>query len=443
MPTPSDTPAPSLPSHTVSRPLWWLTVLHLSLLVTVTLAVQTDWPTRSERLVHHTSVVSGEAYEPDRYQILVPYAVDAACGIAEAVGIGDYETIFFALHLLVRFLCLAGCAWALDRLLRSDAGALTALCGILLYFALQLPAFWNDGGQPHSPLNHLIFFVGVALLDTIVRTSGDMRRKAHVGLLAILAIGLLNQTAPAFLVLAYALLCLPPSRNGFQGDSWESKDVQTENPLKFLRGIPNTRILAAIRGENARTIASVIDYLETDRGMALFEGLDETRQTEVAERLEADARGGPVPIQEIRELLLVWLSSERSLPLRPREDTHYNPADPRWAVVYSIAAALVYALPRYGLGPGETFHDWTYYLDLNLTRSLTLHGLWLLAPVWLLAVWDLHRKPWFMRRLFPIAFLFTGWLFFTAPIQEPRLLLPTLPLLLPAALWTFTRRTSE
>lgn len=443
MPTRPTTPVTSLPSHTVSRPLWWLSVLHLSLLVTVTLAVQVDWPTRSERLIHHTSVVSGEAYRPDRHQILVPYAMDAVCGLAEAIGFGEYETLFFAFHLLLRFLCLAGCAWTLDRLLRSDAGALPAMCGVLLYFALQLPAFWTDGGQPHSPLNHLLFFAGVALLDTIVRTSGETRRKAHIGLLVVLALGLLNQTVPAFLVLAYALLSLPPSRPSFPRDAREETGTRTESPLKFLRGIPNTRILAAIRGENARTIASVIDYLETDRGVALFEELDETRQAEVAERLEADARTGPVPIQEIRELLLERLSSERSLPLRPREDAQYNPADPRWAVLYLIAAALVYALPRYGLGPGEILHDWTYYLDLNLSSSWTLYGLWLLAPAWLLAIWDLHRKPWFMRRLFPVAFLFTGWIFFTAPVQESRLLLPTLPLLLPAALWTFTRCTNK
>ena len=212
----------------------------------------------------------------------------------------------------------------------------TAFHGVLLYFAV-LPFTLSDVyGAPLNCVNDFVFFAGLALLESITRTSGDTRRTAHVAFLALVTAGMLNEIWPVFLVAAYLLLCA-----------------------------------------------------------------------------EVPIRAAAIP-----------------------DDIRRKKTDWRIGIIYIAAAGIAYLLPRYGYGPRDPFRYWTDHLDFNTRHASTLWAGLLFLPLWILGLWNLYRKPWFMRRLFPLAMIYAIALVFQVHLSETVHLPPLLALILPPAVVT-------
>ena len=131
-------------------------------------------------------------------------------------------------------------------------------------------------------------------------------------------------------------------------------------------------------------------------------------------------------------LMLCKKVPKRAQPIH--DDAGRQPADWRVGMVYMAVTGAVYLLPRYGFGHRDPFRYWTDHLEFNMRHADTLWAGVILLPLWLLGLWNLYRKPWFMRRQFPLAIVYAITLVFGVHLSETTHLVPLLAFLLPAAM---------
>ncbi len=436
----SGSSAQNIPTGIPSPGFQWLLIFQIALFFSIFHHIWISKPLLPEALSLHEEILMADAAAPQQYHLLIPSAVDFFC--RAVFGVFEYKNAFLIVEFLLCFAVIFFCTSWLLRLLLVWFSPLLSFCGILLFWLFQALAFSYTIESSTALFGQSVFFAGILLLERLTSTAGDERRKAHVFLLVTICIGLLNNAFPLILVFAYILLALPQKKPSNDDTIPEMPPEQTERPFAWLTGIPVDMIYEIVRNEHPQTLAVVLAHLEPDRGATLLERLPDDLQKEVARRL-----GEMEPVQDD---ILIDLDRVLKSEIKARIKAVPSVSEEKrstgswgWVLVYLAAAAAIYFLPRYGLGVRDRYYDWAYYLDRNLRQLATLYTLTVFLPLWIAALWNLYRKPWFMRRLFPAALLYLLVLLVSTDMSDSCFLTGVLALILPSAVWTLSKGTQN
>lgn len=177
---------------------WLLPVLFLGLallLVQLHAAMVDFGPNQGKRAERHEQILTRRGEAPWTYRVAVPWAAELGAALPEAGGLPHRRAVEFA-YLGWQLAFTWGAFLAFQRYLRRWLPLPWALAGTLLLAALHGPSYAHCWFQPDSPLDLLLWALGLVLA-----LSGRW-----LALLPLLALGGLNRETIVFVPLLYAAL---------------------------------------------------------------------------------------------------------------------------------------------------------------------------------------------------------------------------------------------
>jgi hypothetical protein len=181
-----------------ARP-WILPLLFLGLALLLT-QLCAEWvnfgPQQAKRAERHEQVLERRGEAPWTYRVLVPWAAEVTSAIPAAAGFPERRALELS-YLGWQLAFTWGLFVAFHRYLGHWIAAPWPLLGTLLLAALHGPSYVHYWFQPDSPLDLLLWAVGLLLA----------LRGRWLALLPLVALGALNRETIVFLPLLVGALC--------------------------------------------------------------------------------------------------------------------------------------------------------------------------------------------------------------------------------------------